>query len=587
MRILRFTLILLFPVSLAAQTRLYTIVSPNPVVSGESFQVQFVLENADRSAVVQAPSWKPFREVAGPRTYAGTEIKNGKAVQVKNIVYTLEAGVTGTFTIPGATANNNGSQVQGAPVRVQVVRKTAVAPAAQPSLPEGAALRDLVRKNFYLRATVNKSSCYVGEPVEAVFSLYSSLEAKSSIVKYPGFYGFSIVDMITVNDHFEKNVEIDGKPFTVHTLRKVQLFPLQAGNFTIDAMEMKGEIRFLPEGVSPANNQDIAEGMLGDPNHFDPAEGGKIEEVSLRSDPIAIKVLPLPANGKSVNFEGAVGQFLLNAAISADTLNRNEQGSLLLTCSGKGNFTQLNAPDIQWPEGIEGFTPVVNDAFDKNSFPLSGNRTFRYAFVGARPGDYTLPPVLFSFFDPASGTYKTVQSPPVRLTISATEKKAAALNKSEENLTSKGERKARIGLLIVISLVVSGLIFYATRRKKTESVTELPVRPAYTTVQELVSSLYSTPGVNDANLQAAAYRALSQYLRERLPGLATSYTGEQLSVLLKEKGVETSVADELGHLTHVLELLVYAGISDTKALENLPEKLTQLLQAADTVLLKH
>ena len=51
-----------------------------------------------------------------------------------------------------------------------------------------------------MKVLVDKRSCFVGEPVLATFKLYSRLESKSDIVKNPGFYGFTVQDMINLAD---------------------------------------------------------------------------------------------------------------------------------------------------------------------------------------------------------------------------------------------------------------------------------------------------------------------------------------------------------------------------------------------------
>ena len=51
-----------------------------------------------------------------------------------------------------------------------------------------------------MKVLVDKRVCFVGEPVTAIFKLYSRLESKSDIVKNPGFYGFTVQDMINLDD---------------------------------------------------------------------------------------------------------------------------------------------------------------------------------------------------------------------------------------------------------------------------------------------------------------------------------------------------------------------------------------------------
>jgi hypothetical protein len=109
---------------------------------------------------------------------------------------------------------------------------------------------------------VDRTTCFAGEPVQAIFKLYSRLESNSDIVKNPGFYGFAVYDIINLNDHISATETIDGRPFDVHTVRRVQLYPLQAGIFTIDAMEVTNKCEFSKSAVYKKAEQEIKEGVF-------------------------------------------------------------------------------------------------------------------------------------------------------------------------------------------------------------------------------------------------------------------------------------------------------------------------------------
>jgi hypothetical protein len=68
-----------------------------------------------------------------------------------------------------------------------------------------------MQRNLFMKVLVDKRVCYVGEPVTAVFKLYSRLESKSDIVKNPGFYGFTVQDMINLGDKVSVIESINGR----------------------------------------------------------------------------------------------------------------------------------------------------------------------------------------------------------------------------------------------------------------------------------------------------------------------------------------------------------------------------------------
>ena len=279
-----------------------------------------------------------------------------------------------------------------------------------------------MQQNLFMKVLVDKRVCFVGEPVTATFlNCIQDLESKSDIVKNPGFYGFTVQDMINLDDRLTAVENINGKNFDVHIVRKVQLYPLQPGIFSIDAMEVQNKVEFSKSAVSKKTEQEIVEGVFPDED----VEGKAntiVFENNMNTKPVAITVKPTPQKNKPEEYNGATGNFTINATLEKKELAKNEEGDLIITIDGKGNFTQLAAPVIQWPDGMEGFNPIVMDSLNHDQSPLSGKRVFYYRFVSAKPGNYRFPAVSFSFFKPDSNNYRTITTQPINVVISNTEK---------------------------------------------------------------------------------------------------------------------------------------------------------------------
>ena len=148
-----------------------------------------------------------------------------------------------------------------------------------------------------------------------------------------------------------------------------------------------------------------------------------------------------------------------------------KKADLIITINGKGNFTQLEAPVIQWPAGMEGFEPIVKDSLDSDHSPLSGKRVFRFRFVSAKPGNYVLPAVSFSFFKPDSNNYKTITTPLLNVSVSNKEKTIQEIVQTEGKLSNYRDRwkwwpAGIIGVVIIATIVY--------RFRKTRKVIKLP-----------------------------------------------------------------------------------------------------------------
>ncbi len=497
---------ILFTIAAKAQKNFQTIVPQGPVVTGESFQVQYVLEDMSKDNEFFAPDFKGFRFVSGPNIYTGSAYGPGGTRKLKNIVYTLEAINPGKFIIPGASARMENRLIKSDNVLLEVISKADVYSRRKNSATQvinednflGPAEDPYakIRRNLFMKVLVDKRACFVGEPVTAIFKLYSRLDSKSDIVKNPGFYGFTVQDMINLDNKQTSNETVNGKEFDVHIVRKVQLYPLQAGLFSIDPMEVQNKVRFSKSAVTKKAEQEIVEGIFSD-NDIAIEENTVVFENSMSTEPIAITVKPTPQKNKPSEYNGATGNFKLAAYLQKNDLAKNEEGDLVVTISGKGNFTQLSAPVIQWPAGIEGFEPTVTDLLDHTQSPMNGKREFHFRFVSVKPGNYDLQTIRFSFFNPDTNNYKTVSSNPIHVTVSNAEK---LVEKIESKETKAGNNKKYWTGWIAGCFLLATIFIFIARVRKNKKLIKAPIVTEtndYPTVMEILQPAHVFSGADD------------------------------------------------------------------------------------------
>ena len=570
MRSFIFIAVLLCSVILQAQVSFKTVVPQQPLVAGESFQVQYVLEDADNASSLKPPIFKNFRYVAGPNLYTGSVPSVHGSKPLRNFVYTLEATRPGRFMIPGTTIVADGQLLQSSDVWVKVItreeatllfgRETA-AMNSDYILRPGEDPYQKIRKNLFLKVQVDKRSCYAGEAVTATFKLYSRLESKSDIVKNPGFYGFTVFDMINLNDKLVAAEMLNGKVYDVHTIRKVQLYPLQAGSFTIDPMEVKNKVEFSRSVVNKKTEQEIAEGMLGGAEDEPTNKDAELFESSMASEAVTINVKPSPEKNKPAIYSGATGQFLISASLLKRELKKNEEGWLEVTISGDGNFLQLTAPAVQWPNGIEPFEPANEDKLDKTKTPLSGSRTFRYPFVCTQEGDFEIPVIGYAFFDPDSNQYKTVTTKPVRFLVKGElvkEVKAGEKKKSISNINSKASLVAG-GIVAGLFLVVLG--YWLFRKKEPMLVSEDAVLVNAPSVEEQLQEATQLAQHNDPAFYKELHRVIWEKLGQYFGLEGTNLKKTTLFSILAEKEINTEMISAINHILTECEAHLYTTAS--------------------------
>ncbi|HET9430895.1 MAG TPA: BatD family protein, partial [Chitinophagaceae bacterium] len=451
-----------------------TIAPQQPIVAGESFRIQFVIEQAESIHNFTPPSFEGFRMVNGPLIYSG--LKNASLTPLKNTVYTLQAIEPGRYFLQGAVAMINGKKWRSNDVMIEVKRTNPLNKSENwfdageentSYLKPGEDPYEKIRRNLFVKVLMNKKTCFTGEPLVATFKLYSRLQSKSDVIKNPGFYGFSVYDMINLDDKLVNTEIVNGKEFYVHTIRKVQLYPLQAGDYTIDPMEILNKVEFSKSMVRKKPEQEIVEGVFEEEEVI-ARPGTEIFESNTKTSPVSVKVIAYPEKNKPAVFGGATGRFKISATLEKNELGREEEGYLKIRINGKGNFTQLVAPAIQWPPGIEAFEATVMDSLDKLSSPLKGSRTFRYAFVANKPGNYEIPTASFSFFDPDSNRYREIITEALHLVVTDRIKQKPKAFETKVPIYVINNKVSQLAAGFVVLLVLIACLYWIFLRSKLE-----------------------------------------------------------------------------------------------------------------------
>jgi hypothetical protein len=454
--ILRLTFIIgisLLPgLCVSGQVKFTTVVSSQDVGKSDYFQVEFVVENAKQIDDLTPPDFPGFRVAQGPIQSSGMSIVNGNMSQYKALSFVLEPLKTGKFTIGGAVATVDGKQMRSNPVVINVHPGSspsansgpqpggnnpfggnpfAQSPFQDPFGPDpgevdrdyvlrrGENIREKIRKNMFVKVQVSKNSCYVGEPIVATYKLYTRLNSESRVTKRPSLNGFSVYDMVDPSVDAVSVEKLNGKNFTVHTIRKTQLIPLQAGSIDLDPVELENTVHFVKEGGrqetrhSGNSIRDLLDQMADEANL-----GPNVDEnVTLDTKPVTITVKPLPEENKPAGFNGAVGNFSVEATVASRILSAQDEGTLHVVVKGKGNLPVVAAPVVNWPATIEAFDPTAKEEVNKTVAPMSGSKTFDYIFTPKSPGHYTIPAVNFPYFDPVTQTYKTAGTMPIDINV--------------------------------------------------------------------------------------------------------------------------------------------------------------------------
>lgn len=609
----------------------FTVVCPQKTIGKNDYlNIKFKVDHASDVESINPPDFKNFTIVGGPDQESGMTSINGKVDQYVSVGYVLRPDGPGSYTIGPATAKADGKDLQTQPVTIQVTKKstpsaTSTQPAASASNPfpgfpafpnlnfdlspipssrqfddyilkKGENPTDKIKKNLFLKLDVSKTSCYVGQPIVASYKLYTRLQSQSTITDAPSFDGFSVNDLDVNNANSSAIEKYNGRNYNVYTLRKVELYPLRAGTFTLDPVKADNDVTFVKQDyVNSMGADDIMDLMQNFGNINAPKDAVTEVHISLESTPVNIVVKPLPQQGKPSDFKGAVGNFSITSQLEKNKFSTDDGGALDLVISGSGNIQLINPPKINWPKGLDGFDATIKDGVDKNAVPMDGKKTFSYAFTASAAGHYIIPSVSFSYFDPATSSYHTIKTDSLQLTVTKGKGVPSASYASSVPATPTGIR----GLLnvygkylIAAMVLLGGLLFWLGNKQRNKkevqpvtakqeaSATVLAPAPAPEFVipdnplKEV--SNYLAEG-NSNNFYQQVDTALKKYLASKFKVPVEELNKKRIQEELDRNNVGLGTSLRLTSLMEEVELNVYAPPSEVNHLREVYEKAGEVI----------
>jgi BatD DUF11 like domain len=576
---------------LTAQVKFTTLVNETTIGKNEYVQVQYVIENANAIRDLKPPVFKGFNIVAGPIQQTGMSTINGSLTRYEGIAYTLRPLSVGKHIISGATAIIDNKPMRSNNITVNVINASTnnqppngfFEPDEQPELPQmnedyilkpGENAIQKIKNNLFVKLDVNKTSCYEGQPIIATYKLYSRLKSESRVVRRPSLDGFSVYDMVQPDNYSPAIERLNGKPFNVHIIRKVQLYPLQAGTYVLDPVEVANKVSFVRANASNNSMQGLLDSYMD----------GEIEthEVILSALPVSITVKPLPLPAKPANYDGAVGAFTISAAVNTLSLAAGETGQLKITINGEGNLPLINAPVINWPKEAEGYESNIKEDIDKTIAPIKGSKIFEYGFTAQKEGVIHIPPVWFSYFDVAANSYRQLKTDSFTVTITK------AINKQQAAPTA-GAKKSTVytpwlmALLVVLGGIGLLWLIKKTGRNKPQSLSEKSIaievpQPQKDIFAEARKALHA----NNSNLfYKETGIALWSLFAKKLILTGSALNKQQVIDKLQQKGFTATQLLLVENCLKECEVALYTPVQNTHKMTDLLAQAEMLAQALE------
>ena len=591
-------MLLLSALTGAAQT--LKVEGPGVVAADETFRIVFTADG--RMSDFEWPGTDDFDVVWGPQkgSMSSTSIVNGKRTSThqETVTYLLQPRKTGTFTLPGATASVDKNSVSSSTLKIEVVAaggQTQTQPqgnsggsqSGQQTQPERRENNDpavtgtVSNQDIFLRLTLNKTNVVKGEPITATLKLYTRTDiAGFEDIKFPTFNGFWSKETVTVNNLEFKRENVNGTIYNAALVRQYALIPQQSGTLTIDPAEMVCQLRVRTSSGSPLSIFD---------DFFDQYQTIR-KRISTPS--IQVKVRDLPA-GAPASFAGGVGDFKVSAKMSKEGIKSNEAASLIVTITGNGNLSMLEAPKVDFPPDFEVYDLKSTDKTSASG--TSGSKTFEFPFIPRSHGDFVIPSIEYTYYDNAHGKYVTTSTGDIPVSVEKGEEIAgggvavAGSNRQSVRSLSEDIRYIALGdghlrkkdrffagspLFYALMLAIFLAVFIVDRllrfsRARRADVAGSKNRRANRMARARLKSAesYLKQGLGGAYYEEL-HKALTGYVSDKLMIPAADLSKDSISEKLRERGVRDESIAALTGLIDQCEFARYAPESEQRQMEN-------------------
>nr|WP_293303938.1 BatD family protein [Allomuricauda sp.] len=585
-KILLFTIISLFVgISSYAQDEEVTFqmnLSKEKLGINERLRVEFSM-NKDGDNF-SPPPFEGFKVVMGPSQSISSSWVNGKRSFSKTYSYILVPTARGNFTIKQATIDIGGETYKTLPKTVEVT-----AAVDKPS--DQKTVDDVADESLHLVAEVSKGNPYLNEAVTVIYKLYVSPDI--SVTNYrpldnPTYNNFWSQD-IPVTRHTAQNGTYEGKPYRYVVLKRVVLYPQKTGRLEIEPLSLEIFVDV------PTNRRDFFGGRIY-------TQTSKTVSAGKRT----INVKSLPEAGKPANFGGAVGDFEFSVTATKKQLNASESLQAIVEVSGKGNLKLFQLPEPELPSALEVYDPEHEENIQTYSSGMEGKVSNNYTIVPSFRGKYPIPSISFSYFNPSTAKYVTLNSEEINIEVlegptSALTNDAIGTNPNKQLVVPTGKQfhfikinpnLSPIGvnyffgsntfyLLLFGPLLLIPIAIFSF--KKREAIAQDVVGNKIKKANKLARKYLSTAKKELGNKEAfyvALEKGLHNYLKAKLKIETSEFSKEKITSILLDKKVDPVDVDGFIDLLKSCEMARYSPFSDVQ-MQNDYEKASAVISNLD------
>jgi hypothetical protein len=418
--------------------------------------------NANLAQDVAPPTFRNLRVAGGPSVSTQVSIVNGSFSQQRLYTWVLQPTAVGKAEVGSFTVKLAGGEKSTEPIALEVVPGS-VRPAPRRADPfdpfDGQDPFGLFPRQrgtrrpppkVLVKAVPSRDRLHVGEPLLLTYFVYTQTSITdvgfADAPQYPGFWSEDLEQ--PRGGPRGEAAAVGSERFDRFPVLRKLLYPTRAGKLTIPAATFR-------IGVPRQGFFDVGSAKL-----------------NRASEPVEVNVDPIP---EEPGFSGAVGRFRASAAVDKPSVALGEAATLRFRVEGSGNLKWIEkGPSLNLP-GAKVYPPNATSDLKKGPDGISGSKTWEFAIVPETAGTLEVPPLSFSYFDPAAGRVVRTESAALPLVVQgsataptlAAPVAASALARSALPLRAELDVPAAVlprpsaravGLVLLGALLVHGLL---------------------------------------------------------------------------------------------------------------------------------
>ena len=549
----------------------------------ERLRIDFEMnENGDN---FNPPNFINFHVVSGPQQSVSRSWVNGVQSFSKTYTYFLTPKKKGKIVLGQAEVNINGEVYKTSPIEIEII--SAVEKPNDPNNTD-----NIIDGNIHLVAEISKNNPYLNEGITVTYKLYFRNPISISDVQelespsYGDFWSHLIkIGRAEIN----MRGSYKGEPYNEVIWRKAVLYPQKTGKLILEPLTLNLSLNL------PSNRKDLFGRRIL-------TQAQKI--ITTGKDIIRVK--GLPQNNKPDNFSGAVGEFDFDVILNKNALKATESFQVKIKVKGKGNLKLFNLPPINVPNTLEVYEPEHEENIQITVSGMEGFIEDNYTIVPEYQGKYPIPPVKFTYFNPQTASYKTLNSQDLLVDVfdgpQAGSKRANIVISESKQIIETSENAFRfiklnteltpvnkkifwmsdrfwILLFTPLLLIITAYLFKFFVFEKTEDASTSKQRKAQYLAKKYLSSAKKVFH-NQILFYEALERALHNYLKAKLKIETTELSKSKIEILLLDKKVKKQTALDYVSVIENCELARYAPGSSVNIQSDF-EKASRLISTID------